>query len=985
AESLSSLALDQVFTNQVVQEYKPVVFMFSGQGSQYQNMGWGLYQSQPVFKESCDRCFQILEPDLDISLKEILFPSASSTASTLQETQYSQLGIFVIEYALTQLWLTWGVVPEALIGHSIGEYVAATIAGVFSLSDALKIVATRAKLMQQQPPGVMLSVALSAAEMEEYLSEGVCLAVSNAPSLCAVSGEEQAIAKVETALQERGIAARRLKTSHGFHSHLMEQAIAPLTAAIREVNLNPPQIPFISNVTGTWITNEQATNPEYWGQHLRQTVRFAEGIAEIVQEPKRILLEVGAGKTLSTLAQQTSKQQVVISSLRHPKDTQEDLSLILRTCGQLWLAGVKIDWEQLHEVQPYRVALPTYPFERQRYWIEPDLAEFNLPLASKPQTDGDRWFYIPTWSKVLPLAKIDSSKLLQACWLIMEAEPGLEKSLNEYLIAAEQQVINVSQGEDFQVLSDSQIVCNQEHYEQLLAHLNEQNLITQHTLQIIYFQGNFEDANFSNLLNLVKILDKQRLECSIQLNIITQQLHDIIGTENVQIKHSSISGITKVLSQEYPQINCRVIDTDTSQTRVDYLLPEILTSDNLSIAYRGDRRWQQTYQNLTLDSSKTRLKQGGVYLIFGSISKGLGLVWAQYLQEKFQAKLALVGDVEETEGQIDFDNHDYSLIQADINSQADVSKAIATAEEARGKIDGVFYATPMTNQNSASLITELNSSHWEYNYQTKIKPLHVLAACLKDRELDFILLQSSLSSILGGLGLAAYAGANCYLDAFAEEQNNNFDNHTPWFSVNWDAYQTETASQNLSGIGASLSEYSLTPQEVGTATEEILSLPSGSQVIVSKGDLTARIERWLNSTLEEQQAANNISNIQPHARPNLTTEYIPPSNETEKAIAEIWQQVLGIDQVGVNDSFFELGGHSLLAIQTISRIREQFSVELPMSSILADTPTVANLATMIEKQQPQAEELATIEQLLTEVQNMSPEEIAAQLEERNNL
>ncbi|MEM8829558.1 MAG: beta-ketoacyl synthase N-terminal-like domain-containing protein [Cyanobacteria bacterium P01_G01_bin.19] len=1051
-ESLKIIATDRVFTNKIEPGYKPVVFMFSGQGSQYENMGWGLYQQEPVFRENCDRCFQILDKYLDVSLKDIIFvegrglfegrgqkaalkdivplwytPSdkgrgfrttINNQQSTINDTEYAQLAIFVIEYALAQLWMDWGIMPEVLIGHSIGEYVAATIAGVFDLEDALKIVATRANLMQQQPAGVMLSVALSAKEIEQYLKGEVSLAVSNAPSLCAVSGEEKAIASLETVLQDKGIACRRLKTSHGFHSSLMDGAIAPLVKALEKTPLHAPRIPFISNVTGTWITNQQATNPEYWGEHLRQTVRFAEGIEEIVKEPNRILLEVGAGKTLTTLAQQISKQHVALTSIRHPKDKPPldkggwgDLSFLLNTCGRLWLAGVNISWDKLHSDKPYRVSLPTYPFERQRYWIEPDSVESNLPTTTKQRvSNSNSWFYIPTWSKVLPLPKIDSAELAQNpnLWLIFADELGVVDSLKESLVIAKQQVITVITGEEFKVVDESQVTCppqggiNDRHnYEELWQYLSDRDFIPS---QIIYFPENCKgewhspiasnNISFSNLLDLVKTLGEQRLDNSIQISVLVNNLQDIIGTEDIQLNNSTLTGITTVISQEYPQIDCRVIDLDRIERRqkaegrrqkegeslrvddFDYLVSEILTPSNISIAYRCDRRWQKTYENISLDSNKTRLRSQGIYLVFGSINSSLGRVWAEYLQDKFQVRVVLVGDVEDAGAK------GIRPINADINDKEAVRNAIAEVESSLGEIDGVFYSTPMTNQNSASIIAELNSSHWKYNYRTKINPLHILAECLADKQLDFVLVQSSLSSILGGLGLAAYAGANCYLDAFVEQQNNLPQNHTPWFSVNWDACQTETEKQNISGIGASLSEYSLTPQEIGEATEKILALAAGSQIIVSKGDLQARIDRWLPSTPKDEPETK-VNNIEQHSRPNLTTEYVAPSNETEIAIAEIWQQVLGIDRVGVNDSFFELGGHSLLTIQTISRIREKFNVELAMSAILAETPTVGNLAASIIEQQPDAAELATIEELLAEVQNMSPEEIAKQLEQRS--
>jgi acyl transferase domain-containing protein len=310
--------------------------------------------------------------------------------SPLQQTEIAQPAIFTIEYALAQLWMSWGIKPQAAIGHSIGEYVAATIAGVMSLEDALCLVAQRGKLIQQMPTGSMLAVSLSAvgangdalanplgrSPLQELLlqNDGLSLAAVNAPNLCVISGSDEAIARINEELTEKGVECRHLHTSHAFHSPMMDGAIAPFTQEIAKVKLNPPQMPFISNVTGTWITDEEATNPHYWAKHMRQTVYFAAGISELLQDSDRILLEVGAGRTLSTFVKHNSTKaagQIVLSSLRHPKETVDDRTFILNMLGRLWLAGVAIDWGDFYAHQKrHRVPLPTYPFERQRYWID---------------------------------------------------------------------------------------------------------------------------------------------------------------------------------------------------------------------------------------------------------------------------------------------------------------------------------------------------------------------------------------------------------------------------------------------------------------------------------------------------------------------------------------------------------------------------------------------------------------------------------------
>ena len=356
-----------------------VVFMFPGQGTQYVDMGRELHQTEPIFRKQVDDCSDLLKSYLNVDLRIILYPGekqVEAAAQQLTHTDITQSALFVVEYALAQLLMSWGIRPAAMIGHSIGEYVAACLAGVFSLEEALALVATRGRLMQQLPSGRMLAVPLSQKEIEPLLGEKLSLAATNAPTLCVVSGPTEAIDKLQNSLTEQGVDCRRLHTSHAFHSEMMAPILEPFMERVSKASLHPPKIPFLSNVTGTWITADQATDPNYWVRHLRQTVRFSEGIAELLQKPEQILLEIGPGRTLSTLAsKQKTAQQVVLSSLRHVQEQQSDVPFLLNTLSRLWLLGLQVNWSEFyaHE-QRHRVPLPTYPFERKRYWIEPPKA-----------------------------------------------------------------------------------------------------------------------------------------------------------------------------------------------------------------------------------------------------------------------------------------------------------------------------------------------------------------------------------------------------------------------------------------------------------------------------------------------------------------------------------------------------------------------------------------------------------------------------------
>ncbi|MFB2976511.1 beta-ketoacyl synthase N-terminal-like domain-containing protein [Microseira sp. BLCC-F43] len=388
-KALETQAAKRVFSSFQECCDRSVVFMFPGQGSQYVNMGRELYQTESVFSQQIDRCADILKPHLGLDIRHILYPSEEQIQAAeeqLKQTCFTQPILFAIEYALAQLWMSWGIRPVAAIGHSIGEYVAACIADVFSLEDALALVAIRGQLMQELPNGAMLSVPLSEAEVQPLLNEELSLAANNAPSLCVVSGTINAVEALQIRLKKEGIESRRLQTSGGFHSQIMDSIIEPFIEQLAKIKLKYPQIPFVSNLTGTWITAKEATEPIYWAKHLRQTVRFNEGIACLLQQPGRIFLEVGPGKTLSTFALQ-HHNGLVLNSMRHPKEIQSDVAFLLNTLGQLWLGGFQIDWSGFYAGESrYRIPLPTYPFERQRYWIDPrkqvGKQEVNSPLPT---------------------------------------------------------------------------------------------------------------------------------------------------------------------------------------------------------------------------------------------------------------------------------------------------------------------------------------------------------------------------------------------------------------------------------------------------------------------------------------------------------------------------------------------------------------------------------------------------------------------------
>jgi amino acid adenylation domain-containing protein len=393
-------ALDQRDDRRVVTKaqklrQRPCVFAFPGQGAQYLNMGKGLYESAPTFRQHVDECCDLLKRYTGADLREILYPSTAATddARRMDQTVNAQPALFAIEYALTRFWAELGVKPSAMLGHSVGEYVAACVAGVFSLEDALLLVARRAELMQSLPPGKMLVVPLPEREVELVLRAELSLAAVNGMELCVVSGPAGAVEDLERQLGEREIDCHTLHTSHAFHSAMVEPIVKPFVDLVKEVELKAPRIPYISNLTGSWITVSEAIDPNYWGDHLRRTVRFSDGLNKLLVDRRTVVLEMGPGTGLSGLIKKhpaRAAEQEVLATMRSPKDGRADFDFLLQTLGAVWLAGARVDWSGLHSGKsPRRIQLPTYPFQRKRYWVDrPVLKGAQETEHAKSETNG---------------------------------------------------------------------------------------------------------------------------------------------------------------------------------------------------------------------------------------------------------------------------------------------------------------------------------------------------------------------------------------------------------------------------------------------------------------------------------------------------------------------------------------------------------------------------------------------------------------------
>ena len=371
------------------QKSQQVVFMFPGQGDQYMNMCKSLYENQPIFKKAMDECAVLLQSELKENILDIIYPNKINDVTTarIHQTRYSQPALFSIGYALGKLWTSWGIQPSAFIGHSIGEFVAAYFSGVFSLKDALWLIASRGKMMNELPSGKMLSVRLSFDEVQSYLSSEVELAASNSPLLSVLAGNENAINNISAILTEKEIPNKILSTSHAFHSYMMDSAVAPFEALVKNVSLNEPLIQIVSTVTGEWLTKTNATDPSYWSNHLRKPVLFNQAIKKLINEDYSLFLELGPGKAASTFTRQEAigKSIAVISSIEKEENSMRSDCAVLTALGHLWSNGVAPDWNAVHgnERRKKITDLPTYAYDKQEYWLENISRNNELSLIGK--------------------------------------------------------------------------------------------------------------------------------------------------------------------------------------------------------------------------------------------------------------------------------------------------------------------------------------------------------------------------------------------------------------------------------------------------------------------------------------------------------------------------------------------------------------------------------------------------------------------------
>jgi acyl transferase domain-containing protein/acyl carrier protein len=1011
---------------------RPVAFLFPGLGDHHTDMGLGLYRSERVFRETLDRCAELLRPHLGLDLREVIYPRGidaeeesggkpdlrslfgrggersdrDEASRRLDETWLAQPALFAVEYALAQLWMAWGIRPQALLGYSLGEYVAACLAGVLSLEDALALVAQRARLIQDLEAGAMLALALPEEEAAPVLAElGLSLAAVTGPAASVAAGPVAAVAALEQRLGERGVACRRLSTTHAFHSAMMDGLAGPLTELVRGFALRPPDIPYISNVTGTWITAEEATDPGYWARHMCRPVRFGDGLNTLLDGRSRILLEVGPGQGLSSFVKQhprfAAEAPLVVPSLRGSWGRQADLELVLATLGRLWQAGQPVSWPAFWgDETRRRVPLPTYPFERQRYWVDPEPEA--MPAAPRPgalekKPEVRDWFYLPVWKPVELPAEASAAEA-SGCWLVLSDAAGLGSRLAALLERGGGDVVVVRAGERLAEGTDgvwSVRPGSAEDWQEVLralaargrkprrfAHLGSVGApapaAPETSGEDLFRQA--QEVGFYSLIALSQALGRQGVSGPLRIDAVSSRVQNVTGDEPLAPERSTLLGACLVIPQEHPNITCRSIDLLLSDAMdldevAGRLCDELLASpEHLFVAHRGDERRVQSFEPLPVEAGERPVfRARGVYLITGGLG-GIGLVLARHLASEAQARLVLTRRTPlppretwdrwlEEHGREDAVSRtivkvreleelgaELLVASADVADEAAMRSVVSQALERFGALHGVIHAAGVLDPASFKTVQQTTRMECEMHFHPKVYGLYVLERVLAGLDLDFCLLYSSLSAVLGGLGYVGYATANLFMDFFAHRHNRS--GGTPWTSVDWDSwhYQEPGEQESKGGIGATLVELAVTPEEGIEAVCRVLALDGHRHIVMSTGELQPRIDQWVQ--LKAMRAAAEDGGGRAGA-PSV----LPRGGELERRIREIWQRALPTSTIGLHDNFFDLGGNSLTGMQLIADLNRELGTDLTPVQLF-DAPTVAALATLLEPAAPAEMETA---------------------------
>ncbi len=997
-----AIAPNKGFTGKMPDKQKKVVFMFPGGGTQYVNMARGLYHQEPAFKEIFDTCGALFKRKMGLDLVDLIYPQDERIAENgelLQRPKNFFAALFAVEYSLAKLWMSWGLNPDALIGHSLGEYTAACIAGVFSLEDAVSLICCRGALFEKIEKGGMLSVTLPAAQVQAMLIDGVSIATINDPGRCVVAGRFEPMQAFEKLLEEQQIEYKKLLIDTAGHSPMVDPILQEFGQFLATIKFKKPTLPFISNISGDWADPDEICTATYWKNHLRQTVRFADGVSTLLQEENSIFFEVGPGNALCSFVRsqlQPNSESVLLNTLRHVKEEKDDLCHLLETMGKLWLAGGVIDWKAFYaQEKRKRIALPTYPFERKRYWV--DMQKNQAQAGAKlPVAD---WFWQSAWRLDERKPATPTIGALGTVWLFVD-DQQYGAGIAQDLRARGTRVITIRHGSAFAEIDENCFhinAANSAEYRKLVAHLLSHDAAPQSIVHCWSLSRSAsEEQQLVNghlsFVYLAQALQAEKYDEQVNILGVTSQREAVLADDGIDCMQALIAGPSKIIPYEYPSMRFVTLDVNMSATAaVDFarfairelaLLAEQSTdsagSFNSSVALRNQMRFVRDFVPLDTakpadqDTQPVNIVKNGVYLVTGGLG-GVGMVHAQALAA-YQTRLVLLQRTafpaaaewdailadpaksallkEQINGirSLQAAGAQVQVLQADVADAAQLAKALAQVRQIFGPVDGLIHCA---GYGEFVPIKDTSKEVIDAVLAPKVSGTRELLAALAGENLSLVLLCSSMSVATTGYGLVGYVSACAYLDALAHAHLRNGGNPaTRFLSINWDVWSTPQQTIKLQQDSVQLqrmqdNKAAILPREGIDVIYRALACGQ-PQAIISTTDFQQllRKNRKMSDALLAEVLDDGSNDMQPdhssmYERPSLSTEYMAPSSAEEILLASIWQETLGISKVGINDNFFELGGESLLGVKIVVKAKKMGLLIDPKQMFA--TPTIAQI------------------------------------------